>query len=88
MRVFINLTPLIPLSNQQDGISPADKYVWRGGEILRGVSPLLDTLSILGAGALSPLVTPHWGRGGISCGISLRYYEGGRVGKDNQRSQG
>jgi len=66
----LNLTPLIPLSNQQDGTNPVDKYIGEGEKYGEGASPPLGHPSILGAGAPSPLVTPHWGWGGISCGIS------------------
>jgi len=62
--IHLNLTPLVPLSKQEDGTSPANNYVWRGEEILRGACAPLRAYSL-------------WGGGAYDFGISLRCYEGG-----------
>jgi len=38
---ILNLTPLIPLSNQQDRTSPVDKYIGEGEKYREGAEPPL-----------------------------------------------
>jgi len=82
-----SLSPLIPLSNQQDGTSPADKYIGEGEFLKRGAPPLLDALYKYRGWRSYRYALPCRGGGDILRDKPLIIL-GGRVGKDITKGKG